>query len=613
MAAIPAYLIVGDYKGLCGTQPTDMLPSPGSTAGSGAGGLGALGYSNAITFWSFGLNLPWLMRTVPITFTGEPNYSPWWDGAASSGAGAFRKYHHVPASEFTPAFVSDSFGDNWFSSVKTFGWSAGFMEAMGRKHRNNPAEGFKCLKFGYSAGRAALWAGAGNAAFDALDTELDAMEAAMGSDTLDWTAIIVDWGVADIENNSSTGYYVSALAAISAIRNRIGDTTNAVPVFIVNHDRRLFKTAQTVTPPNFPDAITSADYIRLLNGQIAALANGNIHLVDRQSLNTLANNSFASAASFEADNPVWYPPVDHLTFGRETLPSAIAAVEADVPSSASSMTGIPTIVMMGDSQCAGSTNPITAVYGGESGSVANGYIWNGDTRQVELYEPVANALTVPDVSLLYYGTEYGLIKHALASGWGKVLVIKIGKAGATLTTEASTGLANLGIAADGRRTYDPDGADLFPELVTMMKDACQACVRDTGLVPDVRGLAIFLGDNDSASVLGGDAFTANVAAHLEDFRATVKTRTTGEALPVVWIKLPRHTSTGGQSSLGLAAQRTAIRAALDSLAEADARVALIDGDNYDLREDDAIHYAGSEIDNIGKAIVDAVVAIEAAG
>lgn len=609
MAAIPAYLIVGDYKGLCGTQPTEMLASPGSTAGSGAGGLGALGYSNAITFWTFGLSEPWLMRTVPITFSGEPTYEPWWDGAASSGAGAFRKYHHVPASEFTPAFVSDSFGDNWFSGIKTFGWSAGFMEAMGRKHRGD-AGGFKCLKFGYSVGTASLWA-SGQAAYSALDTELDAMETAMGSDTLDWRAIVVDWSIADIEANTGTNYYVNALAAISAIRTRLGDSTNEIPVFIVNHDRRISKTADTVTPPGFPEAITSADYIRILHGQIAALANGNIHLVDRQSTDDMANNSFANAAGFEETNPTWYPVYRNLVFGRETLPAAILAVEADTPADDDNGGGIPTIIMIGDSQCAGSTSPITAVYGGESGSIANGYIYNGDTRQVEEYEPVANAITVPDVSLLYYGTEYGLIKHALAQGWSRVLVIKVGKAGATMTTEASAGLQALGVAADGRRTYDPDGDDLWPEMVEAIKDGAMACVRDTGYMPDVRAVAVFLGDNDSVPAAGAAAFDANLTSFVASLRGAASSRTQGDPVPVVWIKLPRHQQSGGQSQLGSASTRTTIRAALDALAEADDRVALIDGDEYDLREDDHIHYAGSEIDNIGKAIVDAVLTIEA--
>lgn len=605
MAAIPAYLIVGDYRGLCGTQGTNLLPSPGATAGSGVGGLGTLGYTGAISFWSFGANLPWLMRTVPITFSGEPDYAPWWDGAADSGAGAFRKYHHIPASEFVVPFVADMAGDNWFSGIKTFGWTAGFMEAMGRKHRNNPAEGFKCLKFGYSGGRASLWAGAGNAAYDALDTELDAMEAAMGSDTLDWKAIVVDWSISDIENNTGTNYYVNALTAIAAIRARIGDTTNAVPVFIVNHDRRILNTSKTITPTGFPDAIATAEYTRILHGALAALANGNIHLVDRQSTDDLANNDFGTAAAFEPDDPIWYSPYSHLEFGRETLPAAIYAVET-ATTVTDPISGIPTIIMIGDSQCAGSTNPITAVYNGMTGALDNAYIWNANTEQVEEYDPTTNALTAPSLSLLYYGTEYGAMKRALQT-WDDVLFVKFGIAGANLTTEAAAGQAALGIAASGRRTYDTDGNDLWPELIAELNAAFTATVRDLQRVPDVRGVVVFLGDNDSTSTSGATAFASHITDWVASLRSICTTRTSGSSLPVVWVVPPTHADEGGQSTLGLAAAKETVRSAITSLVANDSYVYTVDGDSYDLRNDDHIHYSGADIDEVGAAYVQQII------
>lgn len=619
MAAVPVYIYLGDNSA-AGCLTPDMVPQPGNV--NGAPLLMGGNHYTLLRNW------PMLMRTVPATNPGEPTYSPWWDGTANGGVGAFRKYHHIAAAQYPVPLVVDSQGDNWsLPGIGAFGATTTLMQKLGEKHRN--AVGFRMLKMAFGAG-AGFGQAAGfrppshpsgvGAAWTAWTTELTAMLAAMtaAGDTPVWAGIFVDCAVSDIVA-LNTNYASDALLALSSIRTHIGAGAANTPIFLVQHATDLYRTSRRSSALGAD--MSMSQVIRTLNTTLRGSVS-KVYLADLNGAFGPGENLFApeglGSSAIDSTDPKGYPPEVHLQLGL-ALYQALLDVELGSTTPVANGGGIPVVVMLGDSQLVGNISPLHALLGDEEsvigpapGSVAQRFwIWDDTAQAVHRYDVTTNANTLATTTNLLFGPE-ATVGPTINAQYADVVILKIAVAGACMASESVAAAAAAGVPFP-IRTYDPAVVDLWPQLQEAYLRLKRYLMTMMGRVPDLRLVVCCLGDNDAYSTTAAAAFAAKIESFVAQLRTTLTTRTDGAQVGVVWLQPPKHLDSGGRSILGLAAARETVRAAVEARDAADSRFERVDGNAYELKRSDQVHYAGRAQYQVGIEIGTKGLALMASG
>lgn len=626
MAAIPTYIYIGD-KQLNGQtrgfmESTTTLGIPPSTA------------------WSLRAAIPSLMQQVPSQASGAPQvgqatYFPWWDGKYVSGGntGNWVVYHHISGYNSGP--FANTGGDNWYSVdttqsppvqfYPTFGPTISLMQFL-KSYHGITAPGFKFLKRAQEKGiygNGTLgWAPANSSSHwaDFRTNVYDVAVSRLVGDTLNVRGIFIDGSTQDLEDNVSAANYKTGLQALIAkIRDTLanGGLGSSAPIFLLSPDIRMF----SGTRPGL-----AAGY-REVHAEIAANAAGNatynnIRIVDMQGAQLAPSDAILNDR--EDADPDMYATDEYIAAGYRmgiALESFYKAAPAVSPGS-----GIATYFLIGDSQAKGTISPLVATFGDQASILGaynqgspnftrtNQYIWNGVTNLIEPYSVLTNSNTLPssEYSTAVFGPEATLMKRlAEEHGANGFLVIKIAKNGAALTQEADD--------AGASGCYEKASDNLYRDLI----NAWNLCKRDMvstragwGIprVPDVRGIAIILGDNDTYTAASGTAFANKIGTFITDLVGDFRTRTDTAVVPVAMHHIPKGVLEGGQSSLGNQAARTAVRAAQTAVvASRSTYVSLVNTDDLELKRSDNIHYGGEANYELGYRLADALLSLSATG
>lgn len=558
MVAIPTYIYVGDEQINGGdVQPTTEFPS----------------------LWGIYRNNPKFSRVVPSGADGLTGgtFDPYWDGSVSAGAGAFVKYHHINSVTNLFPLVAGAQGDNWYFLGGGITPMTLLMNALWERHPT----GFKVLKLATTGGFGTGWR-PGDPGYVAMMAEWALMEAAVGADTLDLKAVIVDASMRDIK----------------AANLSLGDH---LQLFIDGVRDDLSPTALIVVVAHRWDMVTSIP-------GAAALAYNVINEVVAENENCRVFSM--NWARIGSDNPVSAPvsgPLN-LTYELEDiiqtgarLGRVIDAFYTPVPVSGAGR-GIATYVMIGDSQWVGIGLAANLVYqsGQESllgtvgGTERTGqYIWNGVTEMVELYDILSNTNTLGTVAGTV-GPESTLLKQLAREHDDGVLVFKWATNGAPLTSAADTAGAGPAVKETAALAWEDikDAWEMFTAAV----------IRDIGRTPDVRGVFIGIGTNDCIDDDAATEFATEAPLFIDSVRNTFTTRTDGEDLPVCWLQpAPHVTEVEGGTVYGLEAARASVRATVASLPQQrDSVSVLLDpGDTYELIRGEWVHYAAEATYQIG--------------
>lgn len=587
MAAIPFYIVLGDYQ-IVGSNANGLVPQPGVDG----------------NYWATYRNWPKLVRTVPASGTA---FAPFWDGSITP-SGAWTKYHLSSAAHQLTPIVAGANGDNWFipsiglpPSGGNFGSTSLLMQLLADKHPTAPY--FKLFKYGVDAGfGGADGFKAGGTAFVAAMAELDDAIAALGSDTPDFRGIVLDASVSDIQDENLT-YYADLASAVGAVRSHIGDTAGDVPVFLVNHAPEILQQSKVITVGALTD-VPVAQFVRGLNASAAATLT-NLYLVDMNGAKFSANSS-ATYAEDDPD-PQWYSTEDVIQQGQKIY-NALLAHEADAPS-ADPGSGIATYFLLGDSQCVGNLIPLHAILGGQEsilgaspGTVRTGqYIWNDVAKSIQLYDLTSNANTFGTSTNAYYGPEATFLRRLAEEHPDGVLVVKLGLSGCALTLEA--------VSAGAINAFEESAGTMWVALQTAWNQVKIDAITNLNRVPDARGVAVILGDNETLSNTSATAFATKLPIWIARLRATLKTRSDGESLKFALLPPPKHVDAGGTSVLGLAAARSSVRATVEAAASSSTSV--VSDVDLELLRSDSIHYAGEAQYEVGLRLAEGLISLVA--
>lgn len=631
MAAIPTYIYIGD-KQLNGQTTSSMSSDTGIGIPIGEA-------------WSLRAAIPQLMQQVPSQASGAPqvgqaSYFPWWDGQYTSGGvtGNWVVYHHISSYDYGPlAPFPGTNGDNWYAvdynqspplpTAPTFGPTISLMQFL-KSYHGITSPGFKFLKVARSKGvvgdGTSGWAPSNSSSHwaDFRTNVYDVAVSRLVGDTLNVRGIFIDASTQDlIDGATSANYDTKLRELITKIRDTLGNggLGSSAPIWLISHDPRFRQTARPGVAGSF----------REVHANIAANSTNNptfnnIRVIDMTGANLAPAD--VTTADRQAANPEMYASDEYIALGYRmgvAIESYYKVAPSVVPGS-----GIATYFLLGDSQAKGTISPLVATFGDQAtilGAYNAGtpnftrsyqYIWNGNTNLIEPYSVLTNSNTLPssEYTTGVFGPEATMMKRlAEEHGQNGFLVIKIAKNGAALTTEAVTSGAS--------DSYQKGGAlnNLYDKLV----DAWNRCKRDmvterpgweTPRVPDVRGIAIVLGDNDTYSTEASTAFANKIGTFITNMVTDFRTRTDTTVVPVVMHHAPKGVLEGGQSTLGNQEARTAVRAAQTAVvASRSTYVSLVNTDDLELKRSDNIHYGGEANYELGYRLADALLSLSATG
>lgn len=563
-------------------------------------------------------NPAWMGRTLTVTAgaaVGETRYiadngADWIDVTVAFSvapttstidikAGAYVVYHHTNSrSANMPALlkvVPGTGGDTWYGLGGGITPTTLLMNKLSIKHAQAPY--FRMIKNACPGG---IVTGAAPMATTATPTttglgwtiqtaETDFALARLTAEghTPVIKALILDASVTDMINSATafTIYKTGLQTTITAIRTKYGTT---FPIVIVNHHKSLMRTT-------YPSA---AAFVREIHRQIAN-ENDDVVLQDM----SWAELGQGSLLSFiPAADPTKYDIPSYVQMGVR-LHNTITAWETEDPPAAVG-SGVPVAVLIADSQGAvlntlvltqGFQSSILGPYTGDPNTTIRSgqWIYNGNTKSIELYDVTANATTWPTLNS-GAGSEVTMMK-ALADRYPNGIVFyKFTLSGMSLTEAAASSSA-----------IEQAANDQWPLLEEGWRDCAMIAIpRDLGRVADAIGVGLILGDNDCFND-GPTAFPTSAPSFIEDLRSLFTTRSNGAELPIVWMQPQKHLNDGGQSEHGTQANRNSVMASVASLTTINrVRVILADPARYELNRVDHIHFGGEAVFNAGYDIAE---------
>lgn len=518
--------------------------------------------------------------------------------------GDFVVYHHTDGADpntLVPV-VPYARGDNWYeigggitpatmlmaALYDNFGASAPYFKLF----KNNP--GLLTDGFAGATGLAAAskWA-------DTLN-EYNVIEdrVARDGDTLDVRCVILDAMYKDVVNGTASAAFQTALeTTIANVKAKWSDAH----IIVVNHSAAIRGTS------NPGVAIT----LREVVADVCA-ATANCSAFDMSWAEMASGNPGATQSPLinwvQGEN--YYRTEDYVNAGTKLFQHYQAATA--VAPTATPGSGIATYLLIGDSQAAGTVpwlfsfyDSVESVLGASPTYVRSGqYIYNGQAKQVQLYDITANSQTLGTTGTTNMGPDVTVLKRAAQTHTDGVVLFKYGLGGVALTSAGKT--------AGAVGALKKDAADQWNVLRQAWDEFMVACPRDINRTPDLRGVILLIGDNDTYDDASATEFAAEIGEFIDDIRADFKTRI-DEDPAVAILEPPDHLTSGGQSTLGQAGPRASVLTSIRALAVSKTRLTVLNksATRYELKRAEDIHYGGEAIYNIGYDAVDALIAINA--
>jgi len=413
-----------------------------------------------------------------------------------------------------------------------------------------------------------------------------------------------DYASTDIANNS-VALYTAIPTWGGLVRSLVGATA-ATPVSLANPHPRYMAASR---------AQTTATVRRIIDFFSKNISGAKV--VD------MSGFTLTSGLPAEPSDATEYSTIDHIRYGR--MVAGLIDAHYTEAITATPGSGIPTYVMIGDSQGVGSMPPEAAFNedvesllgpyenpdgsgGGPSFVRANQWVWHGANQQIERYSVISNDNTLGTAAPYYGPSAYFMARLAERHPNG-VLLLKYNLAGSALTLEA------LGGGSTG--TWEIAGPLLNSAQSEFRKMASAAISSgvptslggSTTRFVDLRGVAVLLGDNDTITEASSIAFGTKAQQFVDNIRTAFQTRSDG-TLPVAWLLPPKHVddapakgSTHGVS----ATARRAVRSAVQALEG----VSVVNADVYEIQRGGAggiyrVHWGGPGMRAIGVMLADAL-------
>lgn len=514
------------------------------------------------------------------------------------GRGRFTDYHPVagwlPFPEIGVAFSTRG-GSSWQALGLGVGIDAGLVRQL-YEHVYPTAPFFQIAKFANgTAPTVGGWDDATGSLRGLFEAELTRINAAWtpvsGGNTLAWDLLIFDHSQRDVIDWVSTPanflLYENALEqAIAYFRTQLGNAN--LKVLLINHDIGI----NNVTAPT---GTLLANRVH----RTVALQGANIRCVSMQ------------GERLGAPSPtVWQPSENRGHYASSVYWDQMAvkvrkSYELMLLGAAAAVDGgIPVYILIGDSIAAGQIseqyltdlNSPTLTVGPRASEQG---IWNPQTGAVEAYDPGDNSNTSGSLT-----TNSGLECSALvdlealhpASG---LVLIKRGAGASSLAAELSPYDGNLG------GVWSKGAGEHYNELQALVAGAFQYINSTLGKQADLKGIFVALGTNDGqigAAANGGALFANELATFVADLRADFSTRTSGDALPIVWLKPQLGFANSDDDELRI------IRQALEDLAAVDEQFVVRSVDDLERDSTDNIHLNDDAEIEAGQRLVAALAA-----
>jgi hypothetical protein len=189
-----------------------------------------------------------------------------------------------------------------------------------------------------------------------------------------------------------------------------------------------------------------------------------------------------------------------------------------------------------------------------TGPMANVQIWDIDGAAWETYEATENSdlYNAPSDA---WGPEAEFARQwVLDNPGGTMYIVKIGADNSGMESVA------------GGRAWIPSGGDLFDEMTDAV-DAAKANLASSGIIADVKAVIMFIGGQDAKDA----GAAADYETNLEDFVDAVRTD---------WGNAETHVSIARLKTGGTQPFIATVRAAQESVADADPNMSWFDTDYY---------------------------------
>jgi len=236
-----------------------------------------------------------------------------------------------------------------------------------------------------------------------------------------------------------------------------------------------------------------------------------------------ANVSYVSGDSLYRSNGStkwYYTGTSTITQGEELAKEMSRLVSGKGTASGK---GAPVYVLLGDDNCVGTTSTgyLSIDADTDYDDPLTVRTWNWATQTWEKLRGAANSNTSTDGAGTF-GPDVSMAA-ALADQHPDhtVYLFKLGRLTSSLGNASATG-----------GSWHKAHGDIYDEVETEWNTAKAAMVSVDGLIPDVRGLALIMGQEDVATQALADGYLGHLRAFMDDYRALFQTRV-GEDLTIV--------------------------------------------------------------------------------
>jgi hypothetical protein len=493
------------------------------------------------------------------------------------GVGRFVTYNAVAgAVGIATALRGNANGSAWQGGMYGVGMDVTAVRSF-RERVFQSSPYFHYAKFAQVGALGEVW-GSGQPARVRLMAEKARIDAAAleRGNTIDWKLCIIDVTAKDIKEASTYAPFVQANmdALVTFLRSPSGLNAPNLYVQIVLHHPNL----HNVTAPG------AAFFVRseLLTYTRSAGAAGKVAVLDMAD-KRFASPTLVTGSTSEVGDPAYYRHIDIQRTGEQAVDTYIAQT-SNLSGTASN--GKAVYVYIGDSIVTGNASAqwvselkAASLIGAPGGTVRNPrqQIFNRLTQTLQTYDPLTNANTSGTVTGLS-GPEISITAELdQIHGPAGFVLVKRGSNGSGLV---SAGAYDAGTGSAGR--WGKSFNQHYTELLADVRKTF-SLIFAAGFIPDLRGIIVGLGDNDSSFENGGALFSAALATFIADLRNDLGNRTAGKPVPISW-RRPQITS-----GIGLPNERALIRQALQNMASGDAQFRFYDVDDLERDRIDNIH------------------------
>ncbi len=503
------------------------------------------------------------------------------------GAAAGDKFEVTPGVFST---ISQSLGSGWAQGGVGLGPDTGLVPALWRK-RYPTAPWFHLWKQIGVVGVTGYYddGGSQRAGFTAELARVVAAAAERGN-TIDWKLAIIDLCEADIRASVTAANYKDALAeTIAWLKTTLGN--QSMHFQIVSHD----PLAHSVNRPGFTLAY------RAKHREIA-------REVQRVAILDMAGNPMSrfQHGGEAALDYQYYGRSTYTRYGERAVDLFGLQLASVTP--ASPQQGLPVYVLFGDDFAVGNipeawtTLLASGSLLGDVPTFVRGpgqRVWNDVSHSLEPYDATSNentAGTIVDKAGPGISITDELAKLHPVTGF---VLIKLASVTSALATQVAV---YSGGGAAGGRWMRSLASEHWTSLVDMVHEV-QGAMVDAGFIPDMRGVFVCLGYQDTTVVGGGAAFAAELANIVPDIREAFTSRTSGAALPIAWT-LPVTGAYGSRPP-----ELEQVRAALTARASGDAKFRTVNLDDLERDRADLWHDTPDTTVERGRRMVAALAEI----